>query len=158
MNNQLSADSVEWWMARLLRQAHRTGNDGDVPVTAVILNQLGHCIGWGRNCRERTKDPMGHAELVALRQASHLQSSWRFNQCTMIVTLEPCTMCSGALLQARMSTVIYGTSDYKRGGLGGTLDLSKQDNAHHKMSIIRGIKSKQSCELLETWFRKRRSL
>ena len=89
-------------MERLLKRAERTGQNGEVPVAAVILDGDGRCIGHGGNTRERDRDPLGHAELVALRQASRLRGDWRFNDCTLIVTLEPCTMCAAALVQARM--------------------------------------------------------
>nr|AUG32093.1 cytidine/deoxycytidylate deaminase family protein [Paulinella longichromatophora] len=156
MKKQLSRKIQEEWMSRLLRNAYDAGTYGEVPIAAVILNESGQCIGWGRNCREKDQNPLGHAEIIALRQASYLKKSWRFNECTMLVTLEPCPMCAGALLQARINHIIYGASDYKRGGFGGVLDLSKNSSAHHKIEITRGVKSIQSCQLLETWFRRRR--
>lgn len=101
-------------------------------------------------------DPLGHAELVALRQAAEVQGDWRFNACTLIVTLEPCPMCAGALVQARMGTVVYGAPDPKRGGLGGSLDLSTHASAHHRMQVIRGVREPEAREQLERWFRQRR--
>ena len=108
----------QWWMDRLLRVAAQAGNRGEVPVAAVVLDPRGRAIGWGSNRREGAQDPLGHAELVALSQASALRHDWRFNQHTLIVTLEPCPMCAGALVQARMGRVVYGASDPKRGALG----------------------------------------
>ena len=112
----------QWWMDRLLRVAAQAGNRGEVPVAAVVLDPRGRAIGWGSNRREGAQDPLGHAELVALSQASALRHDWRFNQHTLIVTLEPCPMCAGALVQARMGRVVYGASDPKRGALGGCLE------------------------------------
>ena len=110
-------------MQRLLREADRAGQDGEVPVAAAVLDARGRCLGWGRNRREQDQDPLGHAELVALRQAATILGDWRFNHCTLLVTLEPCPMCAGALVQARMGRVIFATSDPKRGALGSCLDL-----------------------------------
>ena len=90
------------WMFILLKRARNAGDDGEVPVSAIILNEKGHCIGHGRNTRNKDCNPLGHAELIALRQAAWINRDWRFNECTLIVTLEPCQMCSGALIQARM--------------------------------------------------------
>lgn len=143
-------------MKRLLRRAAVLGEDGEVPVSAVILDEAGRCIGHGRNTRERDHDPMGHAELVALRQASSLRGDWRFNDCTLIVTLEPCTMCAATLVQARMGRVVYGAHDPKRGGLGGTIDLSNHSSAHHRMDVVGGVMEEEARVQLETWFRQRR--
>lgn len=143
-------------MKRLLRRAALLGEEGEVPVSAVILDKAGRCIGHGRNTRERDHDPMGHAELVALRQASSLRGDWRFNDCTLIVTLEPCTMCAATLVQARMGRVVYGAHDPKRGGLGGTIDLANHPSAHHHMVVVAGVMEDKARVQLETWFRQRR--
>ena len=127
------------WMKRLLSKAKLVGEKGEVPIAAVILDNKGRCIGYGGNRRETMKDPLGHAELVALRQASWINNDWRFNDCTLIVNLEPCPMCAGALIQARMGKIIYGSEDPKRGALGGTINLAEHKSAHHKMFIERGV-------------------
>ena len=143
-------------MAKLLERAKTIGSLGEVPVTAVILNKQGHCIGHGSNRRNRGADPLGHAELVALRQAAWIKNDWRFNECTLIVTLEPCPMCAGALIQARMGQVIFGATDEKRGALGGTLDLSKHKSAHHLMSVRGRVMEKEARKLLQDWFKQQR--
>ena len=152
-------DSDPWnklWMGRLLRLAGRVGREGEVPVAAVILNERGLAIGWGSNVRERRQDPLGHAELVALRQAAALRGDWRFNDCRLLVTLEPCPMCAGALVQARMGQVVFAASDPKRGALGGCLDLAHHPSAHHAMQVRGGLLGLESQQLLESWFRQRR--
>ena len=149
-------DDFTRWMDVLLQRAEEIGAQGEVPVAAVILDARGKAIGHGRNRRQNHMDPLGHAELVALRQAAIVQDDWRFNACTMIVTLEPCPMCAGALVQARMGTVVYAATDPKRGGLGGSLDLSTHASAHHHMNVIRGVRESQAREQLERWFRQRR--
>jgi len=144
------------WMRVVLRRA-KDVSKFELPISALILDQDGRCIGRGSNKRQLNKDPLGHAELIALRQAAWIKNDWRFNECTMVVNLEPCQMCAGALIQARMGKVVFSASDYKRGGFGGTIDLSKHKSAHHKMEIIKGLYEEESSHLLKEWFKKLRS-
>ena len=146
------------WMKRLLYKAKLLGERGEVPVAALILDNKGRCIGYGGNRRETLKDPLGHAELVALRQASWINNDWRFNGCTLIVNLEPCPMCAGALIQARMGRVIYGSKDSKRGALGGTINLAEHQSAHHKMLIEGGVMEKESKKIIVDWFKDKRGI
>ncbi|MCP9792541.1 nucleoside deaminase [Vulcanococcus limneticus] len=143
-------------MERLLRRAARVGERGEVPVAAVLLDGAGRAIGWGSNRRERDQDPLGHAELAALAQAARLRQDWRFNDCTLLVTLEPCPMCAGALVQARMGRVVFGAGDPKRGAMGGCLDLVHDPSAHHAMQVVGGLRSVECQEQLQQWFRQRR--
>ena len=143
-------------MERLLRLASRAGERGEVPVAAVVLDAAGRCLGWGTNQRQTRQDPLGHAELVALRQAAALRADWRFNDCSLLVTLEPCPMCAGALIQARMGTVVFAASDPKRGALGGCLDLATDPSAHHPMEVRGGVLGPEAQALLQGWFSQRR--
>ena len=143
-------------MNLLLRRAEAIGRQGEVPVSALVLDGHGRCIGFGRNTRERDQDPLGHAELVAIRQATVLRGDWRLNDCTLLVTLEPCPMCAGALVQARVGQVIYGATDPKRGAMGGTIDLSKHQSAHHHMKVIGGVLEEEASAMLAQWFKRRR--
>ena len=145
-------------MTRLLSKAKHVGERGEVPIAAVILDNEGRCIGHGRNRREKMRDPLGHAELVALRQAAWIKDDWRFNDCTLFVNLEPCPMCAGALIQARMGQIIYGAEDLKRGALGGTINLAKHKSAHHKMLITKGIMEEESKKLIVEWFKNKRGI
>ena len=145
-------------MTRLLSKAKLVGDRGEIPIAAIVLDKKGRCIGYGENRRETMKDPLGHAELVALRQACWINNDWRFNDCTLIVNLEPCPMCAGALIQARMGRVIYGSNDPKRGALGGTINLSEHKSAHHKMIIEGGLMEAESRELIVNWFKEKRLL
>ena len=144
------------WMKFILRRSDEVGKF-ELPITAVIIDEKGRCIGRGSNKRETNNDPLGHAELIALRQAAIIKNDWRFNECSIIINLEPCTMCAAALVQARMGKVIYGAEDDKRGGFGGTIDLSKHVSAHHKMSVIRGILNKECKKNIKLWFQKLRN-
>jgi tRNA(adenine34) deaminase len=152
----LPPPQLRLWMDRLLRCARRVGETGEIPVAAVVLDAWGHAVGWGSNRRHRDQDPLGHAELVALRQAASLRRDWRFNDCTLLVTLEPCPMCAGALIQARVGRVIYAAADAKRGALGGCLDLAYDPSAHHHMAVQGGVMAEPSERLLSDWFLQRR--
>ena len=153
---QADRAALEAWMARLLRLAERVGTSGEIPVAAAVLDRQGRCVGWGSNRRHRGNDPLGHAELVALAQAARCLGDWRFNGCTLLVTLEPCPMCAGALVQARMGRVVFAAGDPKRGGLGGCLDLATDRSAHHHMKVVGGVLGHRAQGLLEGWFRARR--
>lgn len=146
----------ERWMDLLLRRSDAAGQAGEIPVAAVVLDPTGRCIGWGTNRRHRRQDPLGHAELVALRQAAALQGGWRFNGCTLVVTLEPCPMCAAALVQARMGRVVFAAADLKRGALGGCLDLARHPSAHHAMEVVGLLREPEARRQLEAWFRARR--
>ena len=144
------------WMKFILRRSEEVGKF-ELPITAVIIDEKGRCIGRGSNKREINNDPLGHAELIALRQAAWIKNDWRFNECSLIVNLEPCTMCAAALVQARMGKVIYGAEDDKRGGFGGTIDLSKHESAHHKMKVEGGILNQDCKNEIKLWFKKMRN-
>ena len=144
------------WMKLILRRSKEIGKI-EIPISAVIIDEKGRCIGRGSNKRNSNNDPLGHAEIIALKQASLLKNDWRFNECQIITNLEPCTMCTSVLIQARMGRVIYGAYDAKRGGLGGSIDLSKHKSSHHKMEVIGGILEKECKEILQVWFKNLRS-
>jgi tRNA(adenine34) deaminase len=149
-------ESHRLWMERLLRRAERIGALGEVPVAAVVLDGGGRAVGWGINRRHHGQDPLGHAELVALAQAAAALNTWRFPDCTLLVTLEPCPMCAGALIQARMGTVVYAAADPKRGALGGCLNLATDPSAHHHLKVVSGLMGLEAEEQLRRWFRQRR--
>ena len=143
-------------MKFILRRSREVGNI-ELPISAVVIDERGRCIGRGSNNRNSNNDPLGHAEIIALKQASLLKNDWRFNECQIITNLEPCTMCASVLIQARMGRVIYGAYDAKRGGLGGSIDLSKHKSSHHKMEVIGGILEEECKESLQVWFKNLRS-
>ena len=144
------------WMSSILRRSKEIGKV-ELPISSIILDERGRIIGRGVNRRNINKDPLGHAEIMALRQASLIKNDWRFNECIIITNLEPCTMCASALIQARMGKVIFGAYDKKRGGLGGSIDLSMHKSSHHKMEVIGGILEKECSQILQLWFKKLRT-
>jgi tRNA(adenine34) deaminase len=144
------------WMKLILKRSEEIGKL-ELPISSIILDERGRCIGRGVNRRNFNKDPLGHAEIMALRQASLIKNDWRFNECIIITNLEPCTMCASALIQARMGKVVFGAYDKKRGGLGGSIDLSKHSSSHHKMEIEGGILEEECIQILQLWFKKLRT-
>jgi len=156
LESPLNNSSYVRWMKLILKRSEVIGKY-ELPISAVIIDEKGRCIGRGSNRRNTSNDPLGHAELIALRQASLIKNDWRFNECMIITNLEPCTMCASTLIQARMGKVIYGASDQKRGGLGGSIDLSKHKSSHHKMEVIGGVLEEECKLIIKLWFKKLRS-
>ena len=144
------------WMNSILRRSEEIGKF-ELPICSIILDERERCIGRGVNRRNINTDPLGHAEIMALRQASLIKNDWRFNECIIITNLEPCTMCASALIQARMGKVVFGAYDKKRGGLGGSIDLSKHKSSHHKMENIGGILEDECIKILQLWFKRLRT-
>ena len=128
----------------------------DVPVGAVVVNQNGEVIGRGKNEREKNNDPLAHAELIAIRDAAYNLNSWRFDDATLIVTLEPCAMCAGAIAQSRFARVVFGAFDEKAGAIGSVWDLIRDPRLPNKIEVISGFLADESAELLKDFFIKRR--
>jgi len=132
--------------------ARKATSTGDVPVGAIIINTDGVIIGRGSNEREANSDPTAHAEIVAIRSAtSRLQNS-RLDGATLIVTLEPCAMCAGAIAQARISNLIFGAWDQKAGAVGSVWDVIRDPRALHKMNVTAGIREVECAKLLSDFF------
>jgi tRNA(adenine34) deaminase len=129
---------------------------GDVPIGAVVLDASGEVVGRGSNVRERDGDPTGHAELVALRQAAVSVGEWRLTGCTLVVTLEPCTMCAGALVLARVDRVVFGAYDEKAGAAGSLWDVVRDRRLNHRPEVIGGVLADESTALLDEFFRTHR--
>jgi tRNA(adenine34) deaminase len=139
-------------MRDALDQARQALGSADVPVGAVVLDADGRRIGAGRNVRERDGDPTGHAELVAIRQASAARGEWRLTGCTLVVTLEPCTMCAGAIVLARLDRLIFGAYDPKAGAVGSLWDVVRDRRLNHRPEVIGGVLAEQSAALLASFF------
>jgi tRNA(adenine34) deaminase len=130
----------------------------DVPIGAVVLSPDGDVIGRGRNVREAESDPTGHAEVVALRAAATALGEWRLEGCTLVVTLEPCTMCAGALVLARISTLVFGAFDPKAGAVGSLWDVVRDRRLNHRPEVVSGVLAAQSTALLDAFFAAKREL
>ncbi len=144
-------------MRRALALAQEAVSDGDVPVGAVVLDVSGQIIGEGRNIRERDGDPSGHAEIVALRDAAATLGSWRLDDCTLVVTLEPCAMCAGALVGARISHLVFGAFDEKAGAVSSVWDLVRDRRLNHRPEVTSGVLADESAEMLRDFFQAERA-
>jgi tRNA(adenine34) deaminase len=143
------------WMDVALAEAALAPGHGDVPVGAVVVRD-GLEVGRGRNRRELDGDPTAHAEIVALRGAATTLGTWRLDGCTLYVTLEPCTMCAGALVQSRIGTLVYGADDPKAGAVVSLFDAVRDPRLPHVASVVRGVGAEASAELLRRFFVQRR--
>ena len=144
------------YMSRALTLAREALAEEDVPVGAVVVDESGVVIGTGRNTRERDADPTGHAEIVALREAAVARGEWRLDDCTLYVTLEPCTMCAGAIVQARIAHLVFGAWDDKAGAVGSLWDVVRDRRLSHRPKVTSGILADESTELLQAFFRDHR--
>jgi tRNA(adenine34) deaminase len=143
-------------MGRALELASRAEQAGDVPVGAVVLDADGRVVGEGLNVREARQDPTGHAETVALREAARRTGSWRLIGCTLVVTLEPCVMCAGAMVMARLPTVVFGAYDPKAGACGSVWDVARDPRANHRVTVLGGVREEECARLLLDFFAARR--
>ncbi len=144
------------WMGEALAEARAAIGTGDVPVGAVVVDEQGRRIGAGRNAREATGDPLAHAEVVALRAAAEARGSWRLDGCTLVVTLEPCTMCAGAVLAARVPRLVFGAWDEKAGAVGSVYDVLRDGRVPHRTEVVAGVDEPACAELLRSFFASRR--
>jgi tRNA(adenine34) deaminase len=142
-------------MGEALALAREAAEAGEVPVGAVAVLE-GRVVGRGRNRREEDRDPCAHAELLALREASRTLGRWRLTGVTLVVTLEPCAMCAGAAVLARIDRLVYGAPDPKAGAVGSLMDLSADPRLNHRFPVERGVRGGESSELLRAFFRSRR--
>jgi tRNA(adenine34) deaminase len=145
----------EYFMRMALREAARALEHDDVPIGAVVVRD-GEIIGSGHNERELREDPTAHAELIALRDAARSLGSWRVLDAVMYVTLEPCAMCAGAIVLARVPRVVFGTPDPKAGAAGSVLDVLAEPRLNHRPQVQRGLLAEESAELLRSFFGPRR--
>ncbi|WP_367401352.1 tRNA adenosine(34) deaminase TadA [Paraconexibacter antarcticus] len=143
-------------MRLALAQARSAEAHGDVPVGAVVVDAVGTVLGAGRNEREHAQDPTAHAEILALRRAAAAVGSWRVLDATLVVTLEPCAMCAGAIVLSRVPRVVFGASDPKAGAAGSVLDILAQPALNHRPEVVGGVLADECAELLRAFFRARR--
>lgn len=143
-------------MTHALSEARAALTTGDVPVGAVVVDPFGVVIGRGRNRRQADGDPLGHAEVLALRDAAASRGSWRLDDCTLVVTLEPCTMCAGALVQSRIGRLVFGAVDEKAGAVGSLWDVVRDRRIPHRVEVVSGVMAEESAALLREFFAARR--
>lgn len=151
--NHLPAD--EAFMHEALREAERAAADGEVPVGAILVHENA-IVARGRNARERQQDPTAHAELVVIREAAEQLQSWRLTGTTLYVTLEPCPMCAGAMLQARIPRLVFSTWDPKAGACGSLFALHEDNRLNHQIAVTYGVLEDESRALLQRFFQQLR--
>jgi tRNA(adenine34) deaminase len=149
--------TLETAMRAALDEARTAADHGDVPIGAVVVHE-GRIVGRGRNQREQRGDPTAHAEILALQEAAAaLGAGWRLDQATLVVTLEPCPMCAGAALAARLGTVVYGAPDPKAGACGSLYNLCSDPRLNHEIAVVHGVLADECASLLTRFFADRRA-
>ena len=143
-------------MQLALERAAKASQLGDVPVGAIVLNSNGDVVGRGFNTREVDNDPMNHAEIVALREAALASGSWRLDDHTLVVTLEPCTMCAGAAVQARIGRIVFGAFDEKAGAVGSLWDVVRDRRLPHRPEVVSGVLTVECAAILSEFFKAQR--
>ncbi len=151
------AQLVDSLMSQALTEARACFATDDVPVGAIVVDATGEVIGRGRNEREATKDPTAHAEILAIRSAAQALGTWQLTEVTLVVTLEPCAMCAGAILAARIPRVVFGAWEEKTGAVGSVHDLLRDRRLPHAVEVHAGIREAESAALLREFFAARRA-
>ncbi len=144
--------SDEQYMKIALELAKKAAEEGDIPVGAIVVDPEGNVVGCGRNRRRVEHDPTAHAEIVALREAASELCRWNLSSCSMYVTLEPCPMCAGALVQARISRLVYGCSDAKAGACGTLYDITRDGRLFHRLEVLSGVMENECRKILQEFF------
>jgi tRNA(adenine34) deaminase len=143
-------------MQQALALANQAATFDDVPVGALVVNDQGEIIGMGENLREKNNDPTAHAEIVAIKNAAQKIVNWRLDDLTMVVTLEPCAMCAGAIVQTRMKRLVFGAFDEKAGAVGSVWDVVRDTRALTKIEVISGVLEKECAQVLTNFFKGKR--
>ena len=143
------------FMLEAIKEAKKAELLDEVPIGCVIVKD-NKIISRGHNVRESKNNPIGHAEIIAITKASKKLKSWRLNDCELYVTIEPCIMCSGAIIQSRIKAVYYGAKDYKGGAFGSSIDVLKAENINHHPEIVGGVLEKECSELISRYFKNKR--
>ena len=142
-------------MLEAIKEAKKAELLDEVPIGCVIVKD-NKIISRGHNIRESKNNPVGHAEIIAITKASKKLNSWRLNDCELYVTIEPCIMCSGAIIQSRIKAVYYGAKDFKGGAFGSSIDVLKAENINHHPEIVGGVLAKECSELISRYFKNKR--
>lgn len=144
-------------MRLALAEARACAESGDIPIGAVVIDDSGEVVGRGRNLREADADPTGHAEVVALRAAGLARGAWRLGGCTLVVTLEPCTMCAGAAVLSRIDRLVFAAYDPKAGAVGSLWDVVRDRRLNHRPEVLGGVLAEEATALLDAFFMQHRA-
>ncbi len=151
----MKIDEHDYYMGEALAEARKALEQGEVPIGAVIVRE-DKIIARGHNLKERLKDATAHAEILAIRAAGVVLGSWRLLDCTLYVTIEPCPMCAGAMLQARLSRLVFGARDEKGGAVGSLYNLAQDKRFNHYLEVLEGVRAEESAALMREFFQARR--
>jgi tRNA(adenine34) deaminase len=155
----MSLANPEALMREAITLAAHASSIGEVPIGCVVVDNLtGQIIGRGYNRRETDHDPTAHAEILALREAAHARGHWRLTDCTLVVTLEPCPMCAGAIVNARVPRLVYGCDDPKAGAVRTLYQICEDSKLNHRVAVTSGVRTDECAELLRAFFRAQRAL
>ena len=154
--NQNLYHTHRYWMAKALFFGQKGGEIGEIPVGAVIVDGQGNLIAQTANRKETNQDPTAHAEILAIRTATQILHTWNLKDCTLYVTLEPCPMCTGAIIQSRLGLLVYGCDDPKSGAIRTVLNLPASYCSNHRLAVISGVYENECRQGLQKWLAKRR--
>ncbi len=144
------------WITQARSLAGQAGEMGEIPVGAIIVDGEGKLIAQAANQKEKRQDPTAHAEILAIQLASQVKQSWRLDDCTLYVSLEPCPMCAGAIVQSRIRLLVFGADDPKTGAVQTVINIPDSAASNHKLAVLGGVESAECCQQLQTWFASKR--
>ena len=145
------------WMERAIALAQMAGDDGEIPIAALMVDSNNNLIAQATNQKEKKQDATAHAEILAIRTASQVKQNYYLNDCTLYATLEPCPMCAGAIIQARIGLLVYGADEPKTGAIRTVMNLPDSYCSHHRLKVLAGIKSEPCRKQLQAWFQTKRN-
>ena len=142
----------QYWMQKAIELAKEAGKQGEIPVGAIVVDENNKLISKANNQKQRNQDPTAHAEIIAIQRATEKLQQWRLNKCSLYVTLEPCPMCAGAIVQARLQTLIYGVDDFKTGAIRTVINIPDSLASYHRLQVFGGIEEANCRHLIQYWF------
>ena len=142
----------QYWMQKAIELATEAGKQEEIPVGAIVVDENNQLIAQANNQKQANQDPTAHAEIIAIQRATQKLQQWRLNKCSLYVTLEPCPMCAGAIVQARLKTLVYGVDDFKTGAIRTVINIPDSLASYHRLQVFAGIKENDCRHLIQSWF------
>ena len=142
----------QYWMRQAILLAEKAGNEGEIPVGAIVVDENNQLVAQANNHKQRNQDATAHAEILAIQKANEKLQQWRLDQCRLYVTLEPCPMCAGAIIQSRLHSLIYGVDDFKTGAIRSVINLPDSVASNHYLQVFAGIEEANCRHLIKSWF------
>ena len=142
----------QYWMRQAILLAEETGNEGEIPVGAIVVDENNQLVAQANNHKQRNQDATAHAEILAIQKANEKLQQWRLDKCRLYVTLEPCPMCAGAIIQSRLHSLIYGVDDFKTGAIRSVINLPDSVASNHCLQVFAGIEEANCRHLIQSWF------